>query len=234
MNNGNWKSIWNNRTASQEKIDLETLIRLDGFDHGAGKIETASWRKYATLISKNLNLVSGQSVFEVGCGSGAMLFALCEQRRIEVGGIDYSTPLIEAARKAIPHGIFFCGDASTLSSPPQYDHVISNSVFQYFTLTQAETVLDLMLTKARRCVYILDVPSAEKKSLSEEIRRAALSEDEYREKYANLNHSYYEHRWFKDIANKHRAKCYISSGFVPGYQQNSYRFSCLIEKSIDD
>ena len=83
----NWKEIWNRRNSIKNtNLDLSDLIALDGFDAGAGKIEIEDWREYVHRVSQKLNLQAGNSVFEVGCGAGAFLYALTEQIELKVGG----------------------------------------------------------------------------------------------------------------------------------------------------
>lgn len=43
------------------------------------------------------------SVYEVGCGSGANLYLL-KNRGIQVGGIDYSRSLVDTAKKIVGGG----------------------------------------------------------------------------------------------------------------------------------
>ena len=57
MNTLNWKEIWNRRSFSaEEKLSLDTLIKLDGFDSGAGRIAADDWQTYADIISEKLNI----------------------------------------------------------------------------------------------------------------------------------------------------------------------------------
>ncbi len=83
----NWQAVWNKRSLAGEIApDLDTLIRLDGFDSGAGFITAQDWR---TSVARNVNLLGirqEESVFEFGCGAGAFLYALAEQHAIAGGG----------------------------------------------------------------------------------------------------------------------------------------------------
>jgi hypothetical protein len=93
----NWKEIWNRRTTASEGLDLDALIKLDGFDTGAGHIEADDWRTYAARIAEKLGIRDGATIYEVGCGAEAFLYALRERHFLSVGGLDYSTGLIAAA-----------------------------------------------------------------------------------------------------------------------------------------
>ncbi|MFT7689050.1 MAG: hypothetical protein ACI9FB_004416 [Candidatus Azotimanducaceae bacterium] len=45
MNAQNWKEIWNRRgDIAEGSVDLDALIKLDGFDTCTGCIEAGDWR----------------------------------------------------------------------------------------------------------------------------------------------------------------------------------------------
>lgn len=231
MNTLNWKEIWNRRSFSAgEKLSLDTLIKLDGFDSGAGRISSEDWQTYADIISDKLKIESGHSVYELGCGAGAFLYALREKHALKVGGLDYSSALIEAATHAMPDGQFVAAEAKLLDTELAYDFVISNSVFHYFSKDYAATVLARMVQKAKVAVAVMEVPDLQTKLESEALRRDLLSQEEYEKKYAGLEHTYYERAWFKDQAAALGCSCEIFDGCVPGYAQNRFRFGAIIKK----
>lgn len=232
MNDLNWKQIWNKRSHISETIlNLESLIKLDGFDSGVGRISTEDWQAYARVIAEKIKLFDGASVYELGCGAGAFIYALSAIKTLKVGGLDYASSLIEAAQKAMPNGDFVADDAINMCIDPQYDFVISNSVFHYFSEAYAEKVLKQMIEKSNSAVAILDVPDLQTKTQSELIRRDALTIAEYEKKYAGLSHTYFARDWFEKQAQQLGCKCAIFDGCVPNYGQNQYRFSVLITKA---
>ncbi|MDA9909895.1 class I SAM-dependent methyltransferase [Gammaproteobacteria bacterium] len=95
----NWPEIWNKRKPVQKDLSLEDLIKLDGFDSGAGIISVQDWQKNCRIIANKLGLSNGMSVYEVGCGSGAFLKSLLEMYNLDVGGIDYAKELLNTAKK---------------------------------------------------------------------------------------------------------------------------------------
>jgi len=231
MNTLNWKEIWNRRSFSaDEKLSLDALIKLDGFDSGAGRITADDWQTYADIISAKLNIKNGDSVYELGCGAGAFLFALRERLSLKVGGLDYSSALIDAANHAMPDGDFMATEAKLLDIEPAYDFVISNSVFHYFSEDYAATVLARMVEKAKTAVAIMEIPDLKTKSESETLRRDLLSQEEYEKKYAGLEHTYYDRDWFKAQAAVLGCSCETFDGCVPGYAQNRFRFGAIIKK----
>jgi SAM-dependent methyltransferase len=225
----NWKEIWNRRTGpSGGEYALDALIELDGFDTGAGRIEAADWRTYAARIAGKLGICDNVTVFEVGCGAGALLYALQERYSLSVGGIDYATGLIAAAKMAMPDGKFKVQEAKALEIIPQYDYVVANSVFHYFDLNYAAKVLERMIKKTRNAIAIMEVPDLKTKSEAEVMRRDMLTHDEYEKKYAGLKHTYYERNWFREQVNLHGLRCELFDGCVPNYAQNSFRFGCIL------
>ena len=224
----NWEEIWNRRPSSGRGEGLDALVKLDGFDTGAGYIEVADWRTYSVLIAEKLGIKNHTTAYEVGCGSGAFLYALRERYLLSVGGIDYSAGLIAAATRAMPDGEFKVIEAKALETTPQKDYVIANSVFQYFDLDYAAVVLDRMIKKAKVAIAVLDVPDLRSKDESEALRRDILTQEEYEKKYANLEHTYYARDWFKDKAKAHGLECELFNGCVPNYAQNRFRFGCII------
>lgn len=226
----NWHAIWNRRHTEQQVDSLQALIELDGFDSGAGRIQAADWRTYAKTIAERLELGGGQSVYEVGCGAGAFLYALREQG-MRVGGLDYAAGLVEHAVNAMPEGDFSHGEAATLETSFVYDVVLANSVFHYFPdLVYAEEVLQRMLDKAGRAIAVLEVPDLATREESEKVRRDILSPAEYEERYRGLEHLYYAREWFQEQAIRRGYRCESFDQCVPNYAQSDYRFNCLILK----
>jgi trans-aconitate methyltransferase len=228
--NQSWKDIWNRRSAKKEELDLDALIKLDGFDSGAGRIEVLDWQDYASLIAKKLGVKECSSVYEIGCGAGAFLYALRQEYTLSVGGIDYSAGLIAAATRAMPDGDFIVSEADAMEVIPNYDFVISNGVFHYFNLDYAIGVLNRMIKKAKVAVAVLEVPDLSTKDESEAFRRDILSQVEYEKKYAGLEHTYYSRDWFRAQAEFHGLDCEVFDGCVRNYAQNQFRFGCIIHK----
>ncbi|SDK12999.1 Methyltransferase domain-containing protein [Methylophilus rhizosphaerae] len=226
-----WQQIWEKRTLQpQHAITLDTLISLDGFDSGAGKINPADWQEYTRRISEKLGLKPGDSVFEVGCGAGAFLFALRQQFALEVGGLDYTAGLIEAAQQAMPDGDFHVQAAQSLETEPAYDFVIANSVFHYFDEVMAAQVLQAMWKKSRHGIAILDIPNAATRDACELARREALTQAEYEEKYKGLHHTYFTPEWFTRQLPERSHQVFQSC--VPNYAQSEFRFSVIFSKHL--
>ncbi len=80
-----WKEIWN-KTDRVNDIVLETLIKADGFDVGSGSFSLDDWKKYTKEFYEKLDIQRSDSVFDVGCGSGAFVYPLYIQKNTVGGG----------------------------------------------------------------------------------------------------------------------------------------------------
>lgn len=228
----NWKTVWDGRVAGKAGSPLQALIDLDGFDSGAGRIGESAWRDYVREIVHRLGMRPGQSVFEIGCGSGAFLLPLREAG-MHVAGLDYSSALIAAARRAIPDGDFRVAEAADFTAASRsYDFIVANSVFHYFPDdAYAERVLAEMLAAADKAVAILELPDQARRSEAEAARRALLSKQEYETKYAGLAHRYYSRETFRAAAQRRGFEAEISNQAIAGYAQNAFRFNCLMRRN---
>ena len=188
MNEG-WRSIWERRSVAESEPTLSDLILADGFDTAFGSLTVEAWADFVLRTCDLMQLDAGDSLFEVGCGSGAFLY-LPYQSGVTVGGVDYSEPLVAIARRALPNGGFSVGEANSMETAPPADVVMSCFVFSYFeSLDYPREVIRRMCMRATRSIGILDIPDAATAQEAMEHREAALGGPEaYRQRYASLNH----------------------------------------------
>jgi trans-aconitate methyltransferase len=227
-----WHEIWNKRNPQgldrSKDINLQDLIFADGFDTGAGKINSEDWVQYIRVISRNIDLAPGDSAFEIGCGSGAFLYVWYTEGHV-VGGIDYSGNLISFARQAMKGMNFRVSEAIEVNTAEKYDIVLSNSVFQYFKdYSYAKEVIERMIIKARKTIAILEIPDLAKKEESESARRMGLPE--YDKEYKGLEHLYYEKSWFTQFSDKFGYKIEIFDQDFKNYGNSQFRFNVVIKK----
>jgi len=225
----NWKSIWAKRELTSEyDTVLSKLISADGFDTGFGTIKEEDWISYIDHVSAKLNIIPNDSIYEVGCGSGAFLYNFYKNKH-NIGGIDYSENLIVIANQYLEAGQFKYDEAIMIDEKIKYDTVLSNGVFFYFpSLEYAKKVLNKMINKATKSIAILDVSDQEWKNKSLKIRKGNMTEEEYSKRYSGLDHLYYSKQWFIDIALKHNLKIEIEQQNINNYQNNSYRFNVFL------
>ncbi len=225
-----WHRIWNSRSLTgSDDISLAELLRLSGWDTNLTEAMHAVFMDYVKELGAWVGLRDGQSLFEAGCGSGALLYALNSLWRLQMSGLDYSSSLIEAARKALPDVDFVCERIGNMPTDPKCDVIIVNSVFQYLDKQEAEAAVSRMLTRAD-IVAVMDVPDVETQSGAEALRMEALNPDQYVKLYRGLDHTYYSQDWFREQASLKNFDCEFRNSFIPGLRQNAFRFSCLIKK----
>lgn len=232
--NDRWYGIWNSRCGdSAADLSLEKLIVLNGFDSGSIAIGATEWRANAQRVAALLGIQAGESVFEIGCGSGAFLLALREVVQCEVAGADYSAGLIAAARKVFPTNRFEVANATELDTSEQFDVVISHSMFHYLALSDAAEVIRRMLSKARRTVGIFDLPHLQTRDAAERMRRGTLPEGEYEKKYQGLNHTYFEKDWLREQVELSLpgAKLEFIASQIENNPQSPYRFGLIVRKA---
>ena len=79
-----WQEIWN-KDERINKIILEMLIKADGFDSGAGSFDVNNWLEYTNYHFSKIDIKENDTIFDVGCGSGAFLFPLY-LKNYKIGG----------------------------------------------------------------------------------------------------------------------------------------------------
>ncbi|HSH02717.1 MAG TPA: methyltransferase [Anaerolineae bacterium] len=223
--NSKWHTIWQNKGAQEDlPLTLENLLAVDGYDI-LGNLTPAAWRNYINYIKTKVDLQPGQSVYEVGCGAGAFLWPFFEQNH-PLGGLDYAANLITIAQQAMPTGQFHAGGADTIDPTIPYDVVLSQGVFLYFpNYDYAADVLHKMVTKATKCIAILDVPDKAKQEYALQIRRGKMGEQEYQQYYAGLDHLYYPKQWFHDQLAPLGLNIHIEDQQIDNYLHSSYRYN---------
>jgi SAM-dependent methyltransferase len=231
----NWHEIWNKRvmiSPNQTKdISLQDLLIADGFDTGAGKLNSLkNWEEYVNLISQKIDLAPRDSIFEIGCGSGAFLYLWFQEGHL-VEGIDYSENLISLAKRVMKGMNFRVSEAINVNTNEKFDVVVSNGVFHYFKdYAYAKEVIERMMMKARKTVAILEIPDLALKEESENARRTAYPEGEYDRKYKGLNHLHYDREWFTEFSDKFGYKTEIFGQNIKEYANSRFRFNVVIKK----
>lgn len=234
----NWKNIWEKRRLNEDAFEpgdinklFTELKRADGFDVGGGELsEDALLRQYEDIkqrLAKNAPSPV-KSVYEFGCGSGANLL-LFENDGFTCGGIDYSSSLIDIAKKVLKSGDITCGEAINAETEPKYDCILANSVISYFPNTDYTlSVLEKMYEKANYSIGLIDVHNIEKRDDFIAFRRRTI--ENFDEKYANLDKLFYSKQLFSDFAKKHGLKAEFSESAVENYWNNEFVFNVFMYK----
>ena len=102
-------------------------------------------QKHAFVFEYGKGLLSllepraGESILDLGCGTGHLAQAIVESGA-QVVGIDASPEMVERARKAYPDIEFLVADAREFSFPYQFDAVFSNATLHW--IKEAESVVE--------------------------------------------------------------------------------------------
>ena len=231
-----WERIWRDRSfdlPSSSNANLEnikTALRLDGFDkETSGGFSIESYLSFIKKWGGLLDLKSNESVFEVGCGSGAFLASLKHIFSVKAYGSDYSDKLISIGKELFPFIDFSCGDAETTAIPKNINHIFSFSVFQYFdNYNYARNTITNMIQSNARSISILDIPDIDSKSLSEEFRRSSLGDANYDKNYLSkgLIHLYYAKDWMSENFTQDWKISFYNME-IKGYQNSQFRYNLL-------
>lgn len=235
-----WKEIWAKHSADEgilkkedERYILLELKRSSGFDVFGG-ITYENWMEWYRQVKRELSLMAEaecgtmESVFEVGCGSGANLYLL-ERDGMQCGGLDFSENLMNSAKTILKTKDLLCDEAIRLPAKSRYDVVFSNSFFSYFTdQNYAEAVLEKMYQKTRYGIGLLDIHDKEKEEDFIAYRERTV--ENYKEKYKNLPKLFYTKEFFLDFASRHHADIKFTFSGVKGYWNNDFIFNCYIYK----
>lgn len=238
----NWKRIWGNRYADRERLNgsdvrevFMELKRLTGNDTLSGQgVSYEAYIKQFSMVRREMSFSPVgdrllNSYFEVGCGSGALLFLL-QQDGLDIGGVDYSPSFIEAAEQVIktPRELY-CAEASELDTSIKYDCVFSFSAFEYFyDYDYAKRVMEKMLEKANYSVAILDVHDKRLDKAYEDYRRSVIAD--YDVKYADLKKLFYEREFFIDFAIEHDLDIKLTGCRLDGYWNAPFTFDVYFFK----
>jgi len=231
-----WKEIWRKKGRTPvDRIELQRLIAIDGFDTGAGYFPVESWLAYVAATSERLALRKGQKLLEVGCGAGAFLLPI-HQSGVSVFGVDYSEELIGISMRAMPEGVFKVSDADALPfESGVFDAVVSNGVFFYFdSLAYADRAVREIARVLKRGGRgaLLDINDAEREQVAIATRVKELGEEKYRELYlaTGLKQLYYRKSWFAELARQCGLGMEIADQDIEGYKNSAYRFNVFLEK----
>jgi len=236
----NWKKYWRNCSVDSEK-GLHALMKFAGWgDEGTRLYVTEEqWYEFNEQLKQKLNIQSDDSIFEVGCGSGALLFPFYQSGH-DIGGLDICSNFIAVAKEHMPDGDFIVQDAENLQIEPEYDYVLSMSTLFYLPdLTSVENVIKRMLKKARKGIAVLDLNDLEK--MSEYIaaigknrkgtyfymRNRSKEEEEFCDKAIRLC---FERYWFYGIGEKLNCKVRVEDQVLPTFL-GQFRFNVLMTKN---
>lgn len=237
--NQNWKNIWDKKSMAEIDLDKDEfsvfcdLKRADGFDvnvHNEQSYFRAFYNDWIEMY-RRLNEIAKNdihSVYEVGCGSGVNLYLFHNRiKDVVLGGIDYSQGLIAVAKNIVPSKDVVFGNAENMDTEKKYDLVMADSVFQYFGSQEyAELILNKMILKSNKVVYISEIHDVELREEWMEYRRSSMQN--YDQIYEGLDKMFYSKDWLLEVAGKNGKQAIFFQSENPEYWNSRYVFNCFI------
>lgn len=104
---------------------------------------------------------------------------------------------------------------------------MADSVFQYFGSQEyAELILNKMILKSNKVVYISEIHDVELREEWMEYRRSSMQN--YDQIYEGLDKMFYSKDWLLEIAEKNRKQAIFFKSENPEYWNSGYVFNCFI------
>jgi SAM-dependent methyltransferase len=243
--NQQWSDVWSSRGLTDSdphlraELALGDLLRIDGWDVGAGAIEESSFLAYAKHVGDRLGLREGSRVFEIGCGAGAFLMALRQHWPLLVSGSDFAPGLLSIASAVMPDGDFYLADAT--QPPPEAmvssllqsgDATILNGVLHYFPSIEDVASIIRWLAPLSTRVALLEIPDAATQQESENERAGKLPPGEYARRYAEsgLTHLYIDRGALMKLAGDAGFTVELEDQQIGGYAQSRFRFNAYLSR----
>lgn len=221
----NWRKIWNSKKTKKVN-SLQDLININGYEITG--LNSTNLVPFMLEITEKLGIKYRDSVYEVGCGSGSILYIL-KSLGFMVGGCDYSQSLINIANDLdISDDIKFC-EANQIDTEKKYNWILSFSVFQYFPdLEYVKLVIDKMLEKSKNGIAILDINDESKKENYHNKRR--LADSKYDEKYEGYEHLFIDKTFWIEYAKDKELELIIEDQNIPEYTNSELRYNIYLKK----
>ena len=231
-----WKEVWDRREfqgrapSNLDERIAQSLI-LDGFDsQNRSGLTPESLHEFTMDWLKSINFHSDESVYEVGCGTGAFLASVGKSTDFKgkLSGSDYSLNMIQSGEKLFSEIDFAHLEADSINNLNSFDHLVSFGVFLYFPSKEyALKVINRMIACAGKSVSILDIPDLSKIEESEMFRETSVGSETYRKEYSNLKHLYFEKHEFLRAFPEDIWDVKITNQDIPGYENSNYRFNVV-------
>lgn len=225
-----WYDVWQRKgerfVASGGRVPSRMeLVALSGYDSRTSALDLAEFDRQRDHIVASTGITEVDTVYEVGCGAGALLHCL-EPLCAGVGGSDYAPALVDVARAGVHSGDLHVLDAIDLNPRPRYDVVVSNGVFIYFPDPEyARNVLELMVAKARRAVGIFDVNDLATREQHQAERRVGYGEAAVS---GPLQQLYLDRTFFSSAAGDLGMSCVIRDSVMTGSINGRYRYNVVM------
>ena len=194
-----WNNVVNNSNhpwslnSSNVDINEQNDIQLAYELHNAiFNISKENFLEYVKLIASFVCL-KNKKVLDIGTGNGNLLLALSSMYSIEPYGTDISKPLLDVARRIMPHYAknFKYG---TLAGW-QVDFCLMNSVTQYLAPFELKEIIENVNAPNVLLMDVVD-KSVEQRFISDQADRLSMTVKERNEMYKNTPLYFYHKSYF--------------------------------------
>lgn len=232
---GGWHAVWQAKgeqppplTGDPDQV-LRGLMALAGYDSATSSLDPETHYVQVRYVRDRLAVQPTDTVYEVGCGAGAMLYSL-QPDCAAVGGCDFADSLVALAGEVLASDDLTVAEAVAVPPEPRYDVVLSNGVFLYFPdEAYAERVVRAMAAKARRAVAVLDVNDRATMDEFEAVRRQRQGTGQ--REYRALSQLYLDRDFFRRLGDELGLECRIEESVMTGSANGKYRFNALLYRS---
>ena len=232
-----WNPIWHRKGQAPLPADpadrLPVLMEVGGWTTTLGGVSEAELRAAAGRMAAALAVPAGGGLVDVGCGGGAVLYAL--RRPARVVGVDPSASSLALARAALPDALFLPGEADALPVPDgAFDGALSCGVAVYFpdlAYTRRAFAEMVRVLRPGGRGLVVDLMDAGRRDEREALRRASLPPGEYDRLYAGLPHLYHDPAWVADALADLGCRSWPVEVFGPDYGYAPFAFHVAFERA---
>lgn len=239
MNKVTWIDFWQNAECDLHVFE-DVMINSHFYGLEPVKVTKQGFLDHIEDIKNRLKIEPGDSLFEVGCGCGIILYPFYQNGHT-VGGIDLSKSYLDISKKLMPGGKFIHGEAIEIDNLKVYDYVLSCACAIYFpTLEYFEKVVENSLKKAKKGVYFAQLNNEHEKEAYYRVNAEAEAESEWHEFmvsddsnilacnefYENADRLFFSKEKILEIGRRLNVSVEISPQSIPN-RAREYRFDVL-------
>lgn len=220
-----WKRVWLNKKTIKKKLSLEDLIKLNGFSEHAS-ITKYRYKKFILKLVRKLEINKLSNIFEFGCGAGLNLLLLKKFCK-SVSGYDYSDNLIKTAQLILKNKKNISSKKNFFSKKKIFDISIINSVFQYVSQNNIESVLNRLVNITKDKIYVGDIYDGDNRRNFIKKKKLFYQTSVYQKKYAYLDYTFIKKNTFIKYAKKKNIGISFLKN-VMGHDNEKYRYSVIL------
>ena len=132
------------------------------------------------------HLKEGDSVLDVGCGSGDPIAKYLIEEKMKVTGIDYSHAMIDMAKNRFPHSQWYVQDMRELELSHEFRGIIAWNSYFHLNQTDQKKCLSLFSQYLEKGGVFMTTVGPEKGEVeglvnNQKVYHSSLSPDEYKE-----------------------------------------------------